>query len=161
MGTSGKSVKPHLSWGSNTVTAIRHLDTPLICIDASQTYKKIRKIAFACDFKDVNETIPVELIKQTVKIFQAELHIIHIHHPGEHLLQSTHVHQLFDDLHPTYHFPNHQEIEKAINGIIRQEALDLLIAVPKKHKLFDGIFHPSDTKKMLFHSIVPLMFIRN
>ena len=37
--------------------------------------------------------------------------------------------------------------------------LDMVIAIPKKHKLMDGLFRKSSTKQLVFESHVPVMCV--
>jgi len=52
MGAKGKSGIEKMIFGSTTLTAIRHLTWPVVCVPPGKEYNKgIKKIGFACDFK--------------------------------------------------------------------------------------------------------------
>jgi nucleotide-binding universal stress UspA family protein len=143
MGAKGKSGIEKVIFGSTTLTAIRHLTWPVICVPQGKEYGKgIKKIGFACDFKQVVETTPVKFIRQIVKEFNAEL-----------------LHNLLEDIKPQYHFINKTDIEDGINEFAESNNLDLVIAIPKKHRLLDGIFKPSSTKQLVFQSHIPVMCV--
>lgn len=163
MGAKGKGGIENLLFGSTTLTAIRHLSWPVICVPPGKEYGKgIKKIGFACDFREVEETTPVSIIKQFVKDFGAELHILNADHNNKNFNAETaketfKLHYLLDDIHPQYHYINHSDIEDGINEFAETNNMDLLIAIPKKHKLLEGLFKPSSTKQLIFQSHVPVM----
>jgi len=165
MGAKGKSGVEKLVFGSTTLSAIKHLTWPVICVPPGKEYGNgIKKIGFACDFKQVVETTPVNFIKQIVKEFNAELHILNVDYKEKHFRpetpeQSFLLHNLLEEVKPQYHFINNADIEDGINEFSETNNLDLVIAIPKKHKLLDGIFKPSNTRQLVFQSHIPVMCV--
>lgn len=163
MGSKGKSGIENLLFGSTTLTAIRHLSWPIICVPPGKEYGTgIKKIGFACDFKEVRETTPVNQIKEMVNVFGAELHILNVDNNNKDFRPETpeqtfKLHDLLKDINPTYQFINHPDVEDGINDFAEKNNMDLIIAIPKKHKLLDGIFKPSSTKQLIFQSHIPVM----
>jgi nucleotide-binding universal stress UspA family protein len=165
MGTKGHTGVERILFGSNTLTAIRHLTWPVICVPPGKTYGNgIRQIGFACDFKDVVKTTPVEAIKKFAEEFHATLHVLNADFHNRHFTpgtpeQSMLLHTLLEETKPVYHFIEHQDIEDGINEFAGKNNLDLIIAIPKKHKLLQGLFRPSTTKQLVFESHVPVMCV--
>ena len=163
MGSKGKSGIENLLFGSTTLTAIRHLSWPIICVPPGKEYGTgIKKIGFACDFKEVRETTPVNQIKEMVNVFGAELHILNVDNNNKDFRPETpeqtfKLHDLLKDINPTYQFIDHPDVEDGINDFAEKNNMDLIIAIPKKHKLLDGIFKPSSTKQLIFQSHIPVM----
>jgi nucleotide-binding universal stress UspA family protein len=165
MGAKGKSGIEKVVFGSTTLTAIRHLTWPVICVPPGKEYGKgIKKIGFACDFRHVVETTPVQFIKQMVKEFNAELHVLNVDYKEKHFRpetpeQSFLIHTMLEDVKPQYHFINNPDVEAGINEFAETNNLDLVIAIPKKHKLLEGIFKPSSTRQLVFQSHIPVMCV--
>lgn len=165
MGTKGKGKVEKFVFGSTTLAAIRHLTWPVICVPPGKEYGKgIKKIGFACDFRNTAETTPVTYIREMVTEFGSELHILNVDYKEKHFrpetpLESEHVHEMFIDLNPVYHFIEHPDVEEGINQFAEKNNLDLVIAIPKKHKLLEGMFKPSSTKQLIFQSHVPVMCV--
>jgi nucleotide-binding universal stress UspA family protein len=165
MGTRGASGVERILFGNITLTAIRHLVWPVIVVPPDKKYGKgIRKIGFACDFDKVVETTPVQFIKNMVREFGAELHVLNVDYESKHFKpetpeESLMLHTLLQDLKPDYHFINHQDIEDGINEFVDKNNIDLLITIPKKHKLLDNLFKPSSTKQLVTQSHVPVMCV--
>jgi len=165
MGTKGASGMERMLFGSTTLTAIRHLTWPIIIVPPGKEYGKgIKKIGFACDFQQVVETTPADYIKKVVKEFNAELHVLNVDYENRHFKpetpeQSLLLHTLLEDMNPEYHFINHADIEDGIKEFAETNNLDLIITIPKKHKLLDGIFKPSSTKQLVIQSHIPVMCV--
>ena len=165
MGTKGASGVERILFGSTTLTAIRHLKWPVIVVPPGKKYGRgIKKIGFACDFDKVVENTPVQFIKSMVQEFGAELHVLNVDHESKHFKpetpeESVMLHTLLEDLNPNYHFIDNADIEEGINGFVESNDIDLLITIPKKHKLLDSLFKPSSTKQLVTKSHVPVMCV--
>ena len=165
MGTKGATGIERIMFGSTTLTAVRHLTWPVICVPPQKRFDKgIKKIGFACDLRDVVETTPIGFIKSFVNEFGAELHILNVDYKEHHFRpdtpeQSLLLDTMLEDLKPKYHFINHKDIEDGLNEFSDKNDLDLLITIPKKHKLLQGLFKASSTKQLVFQSHIPVMCI--
>lgn len=165
MGSVGHSAVERAVFGSTTLTTIKHLTSPVISIPRGKEYRKgIKKIGFACDFREIATTTPVAVIKNFVKEFNAELHVLNVDYKDKLSRpdtpeQSALLHGEIQDLNPVYHFIEHPDIEDGINEFAEKNNLDLIISIPKKHKLLDGLFKPSSTRQLIFQSHVPVMCV--
>ena len=165
MGTKGASSFEHILFGSNTLHAIRNLTWPVITIPPGKTFGTgIKKIGFACDFRDMAQQTPSDKIHELVSAFNAEFHVLNVDYKEKHFQadtpeQSALVHTLLEDLNPVYDFIGSPDIETGINEFAENNNLDLIIAIPKKHKLLEGLFHKSATKQLVFHSHIPVACI--
>ena len=165
MGTKGTSGVERMLFGSTTLTAIRHLKWPVIVVPPGKEYGAgIKKIGFACDFNKVIENTPVQFIRNMVKEFSAELHVLNVDYEQRHFKpdtpeESLMLHTLLEDLNPKYHFINHKDVEDGINEFAETNNIDLLITIPKKHSLLDNLFKHSSTKELVTHSHVPVMCV--
>jgi len=165
MGTVGASATERVFFGSNTLSTIRHLNWPVISVPPGKQFGTgIKQIGFACDFRDVVKTTPTHFIKDIVKEFNAELHVLNVDYNDRHFKpetpeESLMLHTMLEDVKPLYHFIQHKDIEDGINEFAEKNNIDLLIAIPKKHKLLESIFKPSSTKKLVIQSHIPVMCI--
>jgi nucleotide-binding universal stress UspA family protein len=165
MGTTGHSAMERVIFGSNTLSVIKHITWPVICIPVGKAYGTgIKKIGLACDFREVAETVPTEAIKSFAAQFDAEFHVLNIQYQDQQpelSEQSALLQTALQQLNPHYHFIRHKDIEEGIHEFAEQNNLDLIITVPKKHKLLDGIFKKSSTKQLIYHSHIPVMCLHN
>jgi nucleotide-binding universal stress UspA family protein len=165
MGSKGSSGIEKVLFGSTTLTAIRHLTWPVICVPPGKVFGNgIKKIGFACDFRNIVETTPADAIKILVKEFGAELHVLNVDYHNRQFKpetpeQSALLHTMLEEVNPVYDFIEHKDIEDGLNEFAEKNNLDLLITIPKKHKLLDGLFRPSSTKQLVVQSHIPVMCI--
>jgi len=164
MGTKGATGLERVFFGSTTLTAIKHLSWPVIVVPPGKKYSKIKKIGFACDFKEVVDTTPTHFIKDFVKEFNAELHVLNVDYKNSHFRpetpeESAFLHTMLADLNPKYDFIEDENIEAGIEKFAEKNNLDLVITIPKKHKLLEGLFKKSHTKELIFHSHLPIMCV--
>jgi nucleotide-binding universal stress UspA family protein len=164
---SSRSASPgHTFYGSTTVQIIKNLTVPVITIPPGINYGHgIKKIGLACDFKDVKESTPAETIRSFVKIFGASLHVMNVAQQKEDAERTTTerelLHTLLEDLNPEYHSLKHEDVEDGINEFAEKNNFDLLIVIPKKHSLLEGIFRSSSTRQFVYQSHIPVMCIHN
>ena len=164
MGTKGATGVERVFFGSTTLGTIKHLTWPVIVVPPQKKYSSIKKIGFACDFREVLNTTPTEFIKDFVKEFNAELHILNVDHKNTHFKDTTPeesllLHTMFEDLNPVYDFIEDENIEAGIEKFAEKNKLDLVITIPKKHKLIESFFRKSHTKDLIFHSHLPIMCV--
>jgi len=165
MGSKGSTGIEKILFGSTTLTAIRHLTWPVICVPPGKLFANgIKKIGFACDFRNIVEATPADAIKTIVKEFGAELHVLNVDYHNKNFKpetpeQSALLHTLLEDVNPVYDFIEHKDIEDGLNEFAEKNNIDLLITIPKKHKLLDGLFKPSSTKQLVVQSHIPVMCI--
>lgn len=163
MGSVGHGALERSLFGSTTLSAIRHIDSPIIAVPVGKEYGKgIKKMGLASDFRDVEETTPFDVIHDIVKTFGAQLYVLNIDKDlsAEKLHETIREYKGLRDLNPEYHIIRHDDIEDGINEFAETNNLDLIIAIPKEHKLLEGIFKKSSTKQLIFESHVPVMCVQ-
>ncbi|MFC0773945.1 universal stress protein [Terrimonas alba] len=163
MGAETTSAFERLLFGGKTIAAVKDLPWPLIIVPPTAKFTNIRKVGLACDFREVVDSVRVQEIKELVKEFNAELHILHVSDKpqgtfsAETVEESGLLQEMLDDLHPQYDFLNAPEVEKGVADFAEENKLDLLIIIPKRHSLFSKIFHHSHSKQLVLHTQVPVM----
>jgi nucleotide-binding universal stress UspA family protein len=164
MGTRGAGAIERIFLGSNTLSAVKHLNWPVIIIPPGATFRPIHKIGFTCDFQHVVETTPVQIIKDLCEIFNAELLVLNVDYNNKHFKpdvpeQSLLLHNMLEKLNPSYHFIDNPNVEEGIHSFAETHGIDLIITIPKKHKLLEGLFQKSHTRELAFHSHIPILAI--
>ncbi|HEY2720335.1 MAG TPA: universal stress protein [Chitinophagaceae bacterium] len=164
MGTSGMTGIEGVLFGSTTLSVIKHLHHPVIVVPPGKKYTSIKKLGFATDLKEVVANTPAQFIKDFVKEFHADLYVLNVHEknsatsafPSE---QSALLHTLLQELNPKYEFIEDENLEIGIERFAEANHLDLIIAIPKKHKLVERLFRKSHTKELVVHSHLPIMCV--
>ncbi len=164
MATKGASAVERVLFGSNTLTAIKHLSAPVIVVPPGTKYHGVKKIGFACDLKKVVESTPVKEIENLVNNFQAELHVLNIDFKNRNYSIETpeeilNLNMMLTSVKPEYHYLESEDVEAGINNFVDRNNIDLLIVIPKKHRLLDSLFRKSHSKELALHTHVPMMAI--
>lgn len=162
MGLSGKNALTRLVVGSNTIRTIHQLSYPVLVVPPRATFIPVRKIGFACDYKKVLESTPVEPLKKIVRDFNAELFVLNIEYSNtgtsaEKMKESAVVTELLKDLKPSYQTIVSGDITFGINWFADKEKIDWMVMIPKKHKLTEKMFSRSQTKELLHHTHLPVL----
>ena len=164
MGVTGGNLLKEKIIGSNALSVAQYGTVPVIIIPPQAIFTKIEEIMLACDFHKIVETTPVQPIKQILDASGAKLFVLHVDKenrnwspdtPFESLMLDT----LLQGYKPQYLFENNNNFVEAVNIVALERMIDLIITIPKKHGLFEGLFHASATKKLAYHSHVPIMVI--
>lgn len=164
MGITGGGQIEEILMGSNTIDVVKHTSFPVIIVPGEVKFKPVNKILFACDFKKVGTATPIAPLKKLLDIFHAELHILNIDREGKGLgadipLESLLLDTLLSDYHPIYHFIDHDNIVEGIMDFADKVQADLILTIPRKHGLFEGLFRRSRTAKLAFHTHIPMLAI--
>lgn len=165
MGTESRPVSDNFLFGGSTVDALKELSCPLIVVPSDVKFGRLHKIGLACDFKDVSETVPVVEIRNLVKEFNSELHILHIHTRNSMISEveiaagTRWIHDQLGSLNPKYHFINSGITEKSIIDFADKIKLDMLILIPHDHSVLDKILNHSRSRQIVLHAHVPVLSI--
>jgi nucleotide-binding universal stress UspA family protein len=149
--------------GSSAVDVSKHSEIPVIIVPANAKYAGIKTVLLAVDFKKSAETTPVAAIKKLLDITNAQLNILHVEaSAGDEVnldKEKNIIDSLLGNYHPQYHFLQGKDFTDAINEFAVENNADLIIVIPKKHGLIEGIFKRSHTKALAFHSHIPIMSV--
>jgi nucleotide-binding universal stress UspA family protein len=162
MGITGGSKVEEVLIGSNTISVAKHVTVPVFIVPNMARYRPIQRVVLACDFKKVVETMPVSAIKNLLELTRAKLHILNVTEKpskADDKFESLLLETFFQGYGPEYHFVHDTHFTDAINQFADSNDIDLIITIPKKHGLFEGLFRKSHTRALAFHSHVPLMVI--
>ncbi len=164
MGLSGKNVLTRLIVGSNTIKTIQELNYPILVIPPKAEFFPIKKMGFACDYRNIKKSTPVTFFKKILNDFRADLYVLNINQPGQTISddsinESSMLHDLLKDIKPLYNTIEAGDVIEGINWFIKKEKLDWIVVIPKKHPLLQKMFSRSHTKDLLYHTHVPVLCI--
>ncbi len=165
MGTKGTTGLARIIFGSTVLAAIRQLEWPVLCVPPEKKFGQgIKQIGFACDLKDVSSTTPASLIGTITTAFGAALHIVNVDYKDKHFTaatpaESSKLHEMFQELNPFYHYLDNPDVAEGLLQFARTWQLDLIIAIPKKHKFLEGMLKQSSTKQLIALSQVPILCV--
>ncbi|HET7116235.1 MAG TPA: universal stress protein [Hanamia sp.] len=165
MGITGSSKLAQVFMGTNTLNVIRNISCPVMIIPPEAKYTGLKKVVFTSDFKDVARTTPFAIIKKILDTFKPKLDILNV--DSEHFVELTpefkiekeNMEDKLGAYNPEFSFLRSYDFLEGISSFVESRKMDAIITVPRKHTLFNQFFVTSSTKKLAYHSTVPIIAI--
>lgn len=165
MGLTGRSALAQVFIGSNTLKMVDQKVCPVLVIPATLQYRDIDNVMLASDFKNVLTTTPVEPIKDFLRVFKANLHIVNV--DAEHYVaiteeyekQKQHLREMFAEFNPEFYFLRLYDIDEALNLFATEKSIDVIVSIHKEHSLSHKLFRSSHTKNLSFKSNLPILAV--
>jgi nucleotide-binding universal stress UspA family protein len=160
MGTEGGLSE--LIIGSIATDIIRKSKTPVLLVPEKASFRKIDKITLAYDYKIDQDVQILEPLKELVKESAAKLFILNVgkKDPEQDAIKAIagiKIEKYFSDIAFTTHFTENDDFSAGINEFIESENIDLIVMIPHKHNFLERLFKESHTKKIAFHTHIPLL----
>ena len=164
MGTKGSDSIESKLIGSNTIRVIEKSDCPVLAIPNKSEFKNFNKIAFATDYRET-DTESIILLAAFASLFNAKIIIVHV---AEFLVPENYENSLFevfmDDVKKNVFYKNITfQILKGVNKsktfseFVEEHNIDLIAVATRKKNIFIKMFDSSFTKKIAYHSNIPLL----
>jgi nucleotide-binding universal stress UspA family protein len=165
MGITGATRLEQIFMGSNTLEMAKESVCPVLIIPPDAKYRKIKNVVLASDFKEVDTTIPVAPLKATLDLFKPALHIVNV--DSEHYVELTDEYKaerakmesMLKNYSPEFYFIRQYDFFDAISQFVEDKNIDLIVIVPKDRSFVSGLFKTSHTKKLAYHSHIPIVAI--
>jgi nucleotide-binding universal stress UspA family protein len=162
MGITGATRLEQIFFGSNALNMARQGVCPVIIVPPKASFKKIENVMLLSDFKNVKSTTPVAQIRKILDIFMPNLHIVNVdaeHHvqlTDEYRVERAWLENTFADYHTEFYFIRMYDFLDAASTFTADHNIDLIVTVPRKHSFLTGLYKTSHTKKLAYHSHVPV-----
>lgn len=159
MGTKGATGLKKAMLGSNTTSVIEGSHIPVLVVPDKAKFKGFHDIVYACDMKDPEREL--KLLLPYAQKFDSVVHLVHVTSSGrkieeieekmEKILQKLKARNvasvvLVDD-----------DVEAAIEQYLSVNKATLLAMFTHKLSFIERIFDKGMTRKVAFHSSVPLL----
>lgn len=170
MGTSGASGLKELLIGSQTASVIGHSKIPVLAIPEHYEWKKPEKILFATNNFE-KEALVLDTIFQLAVQLQAKVETAVFsdedYDDAATLLQASYGISSYEKYLKeeyknialaTAHLTG-KSLEEALNDYISRNNIDILVMITYQRNLLKRIFNPSQTRRMSYHTQIPLLAI--
>ncbi len=163
MGMNGATKLEEIFIGSTTLSVISHNIAPVLIIPPDATYRPIKNVVFASDFKDVDQTTPKIELRKFLAMVRPKLHVVNV--DEDHYVELTEHYKeekgklnvILDGFEPEYAFIRMYDFVESINIFAEDRKADVIITVPRKHSFLEGIFKTSHTRKLAYHTHIPIL----
>ena len=159
---SGKTIRS--IFGSVTVGMKNACNAPLFIVPENETVHSPNKIALAVEPGTVDGTFKPDILIELGRHFQSKMLIIKVLKSNQSIVnelvyRSKHLSGVLKELNPEYRFPRSDDVPAAIENVCDKEQVNLLVMIPQHHTLLDKILNVQETRKLLFHTHIPLLFL--
>ena len=165
MGITGATRLEQIFMGSNALNVANLAICPVIIVPPDAVFKPVSRVLFACDFKDVDSSIPFAPVKSVLNIFQPTVLIVNVdidHHvelTEEYKSQRAILEERLQEYQPEFYFIRMYDFQDSISSFAADRNVDLILTIPRKHNFIAGLFKSSHTKRLAYHSHVPILAI--
>jgi len=165
MGITGTSSYDDNFLGKNALDISRNNSCPVMIVPPDAMFKGSGKIAIVVEYRDVEKTVSLNPIKKWLDILDPELHFIYVAPNSEteltteQLAEKEKLQILFRDYKTLFTIVNSRGFTDGVNGYVDTNEIDQIIIFPKKYSLFESIFSSDHTKKLVYHSHVPVISV--
>jgi nucleotide-binding universal stress UspA family protein len=166
MGITGRSAIGQSLVGSHTLRMVNTGNCPVLIVPGEAEFRDIRNVLLTSDFKNVEQTMPAGRIRNMLKTFKPQLHIMNT--DPEHYVALTEDYQrekdvmtkLFADFNPECYFLSFNDIDEAIQQFASDKHIDLIIMVHREQGLYNKLFVKSHTKKLAYQGQIPVFALK-
>ena len=167
MGITGASKLGEILMGSNTLNLINRETVPVLIVPPDAKYKNSKNVMLISDFKEVDKTIPVAALRQVLGMLQPTLYVVNV--DADHYIELSDAYKaerakmekILAGFNPEYAFIRMYDFIDSINQFADDKNIDIIITFPKSHSFLSNIFKTSHTKKLVYHSHVPIVAIHS
>jgi nucleotide-binding universal stress UspA family protein len=150
--------------GSIATAFVSRTATPVLIVPSDARYKKMKKIAFACDYHfDPNGEV-LWTLKKFNQTFGTEVLVMNFLKKkdlgdSEQAAAGILLENYFKDINHSYYFMENTDFVKGVEDFARAQDADLIAIIPHRHSFLAHLFREGHTKKLAFHSHLPLLVI--
>jgi len=165
MGITGKTALEQTFMGSNALKLVDQNVVPVLIIPPDAHFNGVKNVALTSDFRDVRITTPTVPIKSVLDLFRPALHVVNVdssHYvsiTAEYQKEKAIMQQMFGEYNPEFYFIGMNDFLDAIERFTQDKNIDILITIPRQHSLLEKIFKGHHTKKLVYHSHVPILAV--
>lgn len=157
MGTKGTHNQLEKILGSVTTHTMMQASCPVLAVPQGAEFSDIENIAYATNFRPTDELAIGQLMEFAGRM-SAAVHFVHINTAAD----SSELEDQFDLQDYPFKFTefsviNNPSIVEGIEEYVKRKHIDLLALYIPHRRLWERLFHTSISKKMTFHTKIPLM----
>ena len=163
MGISGKSELSQVIFGSNTLKMAATKACPVLIVPEVADFSPLKNAMLSSDFKNTSKSTPAGPIKAFLSLFKPNLHIVNV--DKDHFIslndhyetEKQNLAEIFSEYKPEFYFMRLYDVDEALSLFAETKDIDLIITIQKNHSFTERLLHGSHTRKLSFHSKIPIL----
>lgn len=163
MGTTGASGLQELLIGSNTASVVGRATVPVFVIPPSARHNEFKHVLYASDYSEP-EFPAVSRLIYFAELYDARITVIHAKTESDRYFNSednffVKNRQKIKSEQISIETVGEKDITDAVNDYIDHKGVDMVVMAKHNRSWFDRIFHRSLSKRMTYHTRVPLLVL--
>lgn len=164
MGTTGASGLQELLIGSNAASVIGKSEVPVLIIPASATFTEFKHILYASDYSEP-EFPAVARLKYFAELNDADVTVLHVTTDFDRYFNAERNFFVRNKQHIREEKINmvksdQSDVAEGINQYTAAHQVDLVVLAKHNRSFFDRLFHRSLSKRMAYHTTIPLLVLQ-
>jgi nucleotide-binding universal stress UspA family protein len=164
MGLHGSGFLKEKLIGSVSTVLINNSKCPVMIINQHVKFKRIKNIALAFDYTEIENKSTLLPLNEFIHLFKSHIFIFNVVKSELQAVSSISkavdgmklAHAL-ENVEHSFHYSENEDIQEGINKFVLDKNIDMVVMIPHKHSPLHNLFHKSETKKMAFHTKIPLL----
>jgi len=163
--TRGITNDRKLTFGSNTLQIIKYVQCPVLSIPGEYHFSDPKKILFPTNYLLPYQRRELKLVSGIARSFCSEMHMLYVSRFSQETLRQKDnknvIFEQFYDIKVEQHQEELLEKTEAIQRMIEELKVDLLILVNSRHSYLENILYSSTIDKIGLHPKVPFLVLQN
>ena len=149
--------------GNITSAVIKKAKCPVLAIDKHVKFTEIKKIALACDYEETKNSVILGPLTEFSKFFDAHIYVLNVTQEMETITtvkkaaQGIKLNHSLEKLNHSFHYTMNDDVIEGINSFVDKMGIDMVVMIPRIHSALHNLFHEPNSKRMAFHTKVPLL----
>lgn len=164
MGMEGTGFIEERFIGSTTTSLLRNSRTPILSIAQSVKFRDIKRIVLTEDYEGFENPELLNPMKDLARLFNSHIYVLYVRQEDDAISEQVKnsIREKLDELlhgfQHSYHSEPNKHIVEGINAFVLEKNANMIVMIPKKNAI-QSLFFRSESKRMAFHTDVPLLTI--
>lgn len=165
MGMEGSDMLTEKLIGSITTTLIRKAACPVLAVAENVKFRSVKKIALACDYEKMDARATLAPLKELAQLFRSDIYVLNVVGEEQQVpaiskaVEGIRIDHVLEGTSHSFYAVENKDVATGINQFAEKRKIDMIAMVPHEHSFFGALFHEPDTRRMAFHSTVPLLVL--
>src|SRR5436853_7400432 len=152
--------------GSTTTSLMQKTKVPVLVVPAKSKFHENHKIVLAYDYQKAIGKNVLQTIIDFARLFRAEVEVVHVVKLDEEPHPSTankmiKLRAALRGIKHHFYFPVSANITEDLTSYVMSQNAGILVMLPHKHAMLEKLFNKGNTRRMAFHTNVPLLSLHD
>lgn len=164
MGMTGAGKLLGSVFGSITTATLKKVSKPLIVVPENVHYKTPQRIVLASDLDPLKNINVLDKMKKLVEPFNPTIFIVNVQSSNDKVSVENAVAEMqletkLKEVEHIYYYPKNEDAVDGVNEFVTAKKANMVVVIPHHYALVERLFHRSFSRKMAFHTEVPLLVL--